>query len=132
MNFKEYQEKAHATADYPMTQIVLPPDKGTDNMGNAYVYSTIHDVNFIYPAMGIMGEAGEVGEKLKKVFRNKNGKFEEEDIKSISKELGDVMWYIAEIASLLNLNLEDIAKENIEKLESRYERNKIKSEGDDR
>jgi len=109
MNFEEYQKKSRKTAIYP-------------NAGD----------NFVYPTLGLSGEAGEVAEKIKKVIRDKDGKIDEETKKMIQKELGDVMWYISQLASELNLKLDDIAKINIEKLYSRLERGKIGGSGDDR
>ena len=109
MNFKEYQKKSRRTATYPNK-----------------------DDNFIYPTLGLSGEAGEVAEKIKKVVRDKEGKIDEKTREEIKKELGDVLWYVAQIASELNLSLDDIAQLNIEKLSSRLERGKIGGEGDNR
>lgn len=109
MNFKEYQKKSRETAIYP-------------NLGE----------NFIYPTLGLVGEAGEVAEKIKKVLRDKNGILDEETKEEIKKELGDVLWYIAQVATELNLSLDDIAKSNLEKLKSRKERNKLQGSGDNR
>jgi len=109
MNFNEYQIKARETAVYP-------------NINN----------NFIYPTLGLVGEAGEVAEKIKKVIRDNNGTISEEKKEEIKKELGDVLWYIANLAKELNIDLDDIAQGNIEKLFSRMERNKIHGDGDNR
>ncbi|MEK7181019.1 MAG: nucleoside triphosphate pyrophosphohydrolase family protein [Patescibacteria group bacterium] len=109
MNFKEYQEKSRKTAIYP-------------NSGN----------NFIYPTLGLSGEAGEVAEKIKKVLRDNDGKVTEEKRTEIEKELGDVLWYLSQIASELNLSLEEVAEKNIEKLYSRMERGKLSGSGDNR
>jgi NTP pyrophosphatase (non-canonical NTP hydrolase) len=109
MDFEEYQKKSRKTALYP-------------NVGN----------NFIYPTLGLSGEAGEVAEKIKKVIRDKNGIIDKETKEELKKELGDVLWYVSQIASELNLSLEDIAESNIEKLYSRMERGKINGDGDNR
>jgi NTP pyrophosphatase (non-canonical NTP hydrolase) len=109
MDFKEYQEKSRKTALYP-------------NVGS----------NFVYPTLGLSGEAGEVAEKIKKVLRDKNGIIDEETKDSIKKELGDVLWYISQIATELNISLDDIAENNIKKLASRMERNMLKGSGDNR
>lgn len=109
MNFKEYQEKSRKTAIYP-------------EAGN----------NFIYPTLGLSGEAGEVAEKIKKAIRDKEGIVDEERKKEIEKELGDVLWYVSQLASELKLSLKEIAEKNIEKLYSRMDRGKLKGDGDNR
>jgi len=83
-------------------------------------------------AMGIAGEAGEVIEKWKKIVAYREGKVTEEDLAEISKELGDVLWYIAVFADQLGLSMGDIAQLNAEKLASRKARNVIKGQGDNR
>lgn len=109
MNFQEYQEKSRKTAKYP-------------SLGE----------NYVYPTLGLAGETGEVTEKVKKVIREKEGIMDEEAKLQIRKELGDVLWYIAQLATELNLSLEDIAEHNIEKLADRLERGKIHGSGDNR
>ena len=109
MNFKTYQKKARVTAQYP-------------NLGS----------NNIYPTLGLVGEAGEVAEKVKKVIRDKNGIFDEESKKSIKKELGDVLWYLSNLCNEFGFSLDDVALQNIEKLKLRSARGKISGSGDDR
>ncbi len=109
MNFEEYQKLSRSTAVYP-------------DLGN----------NYIYPTLGLTGEAGEVAEKIKKVLRDKNGDIDDATRQSLSKELGDVLWYVSNLATELNLRLDAIASENIEKLKSRKQRGRISGEGDDR
>ena len=93
MNFKEYQELAERTAGQ------ISEDKRFANF-----------------AMGVAGEAGEVCDYLKKVLFHGH----EFDKEILTKELGDVMWYIATLANTANIDLEEIAKKNIEKLKKRY------------
>jgi NTP pyrophosphatase (non-canonical NTP hydrolase) len=83
--------------------------------------------SIIYPALGLAGEAGEVAEKVKKWIRDGNL-----DRDAIAKELGDVMWYIAAMATDLDLDLDRIADMNIQKLADREMRGKIRGSGDDR
>ncbi len=109
MTFTEYQAKSRLTAIYPN-----------------------RDNNFIYPTLGLAGEAGEVAEKIKKIIRDKNSFVSPEDQQEINKELGDVLWYVAQIATELKLSLDDVAENNIAKLASRLERNQIKGNGDNR
>lgn len=86
----------------------------------------------IYPTLGLTGEAGEVSDKVKKVIRDSGGEFTDEIKKEIMKELGDVLWYCATLAHDLDFSLSDVAFGNIEKLESRFQRNKIGGSGDNR
>lgn len=108
MELNEYQKEAGKTAIYP------------------------ESYKIIYPALGLAGETGEVCEKIKKAVRDDNGVFTEDKIREITKELGDVMWYIAAIAHDLNLDLETIAQGNLDKLRSRADRDKIHGNGDNR
>ncbi len=82
--------------------------------------------------MGLVGEAGEVAEKMKKVLRDNDGVISEEKREEITKELGDVLWYIANLSKELNVSLEDVAQKNIEKLQSRQQRNELHGSGDNR
>ena len=109
MNFTDYQSKARATAKYPVIG---------------------HGV--IYPTLGLVNEAGEVAGKIKKIFRDKEGVIREADKDTLKAELGDVLWYIAQVATELDLSLDEIAEYNIAKLLDRLERGKIKGDGDNR
>lgn len=109
MTFEEYQKLSRETALYP----------NKDN-------------NFIYPTLGLAGEAGEVSEKIKKVLRDKNGIVDEMTKQELSKELGDVLWYVAQLCTELNLSFDEVAKMNIEKLFSRKERGQLHGNGDNR
>jgi NTP pyrophosphatase (non-canonical NTP hydrolase) len=109
MDFQEYQKKSRETALYP----------GKDK-------------NFVYPTLGLSGEAGEVAEKIKKVLRDKNGIIDEVTRAEIQKELGDVLWYTSQIATELGLSLDEVAQKNIEKLFSRKERGTLHGNGDNR
>ncbi len=109
MDLNEYQKQARKTATYP-------------NVGN----------NPIYPTLGLAGEAGEVAEKVKKVLRDRNGDFDKNMREKIKLELGDVLWYVAQLSSEIGYQLEDVALGNLEKLSSRAKRGKISGEGDNR
>jgi NTP pyrophosphatase (non-canonical NTP hydrolase) len=80
-----------------------------------------------YLALGITGEAGEIADKIKK--KKRDGELDKEDL---SKEIGDVLWYLSQLASQLNRDLGEIAEENIEKLQDRDKRDKISGSGDNR
>lgn len=109
MTFKEYQKQSRKTAIYP-------------NVGK----------NFIYPTLGLAGETGEVVEKIKRILRDKNMAINEEAKKELTKEMGDVLWYLAQLATELKLSLDDIASLNIKKLYSRQKRGELHGNGDNR
>ena len=109
MDFKTYQKKARFTAQYP-------------NLGK----------NYVYPTLGLVGEAGEVAEKVKKVIRDKNGIFDEESEKAIKKELGDVLWYLSNLCNEFNFCLSEVAHQNLDKLKKRMASGNISGSGDDR
>ncbi|MHB8492488.1 MAG: nucleoside triphosphate pyrophosphohydrolase family protein [Solirubrobacteraceae bacterium] len=85
-----------------------------------------------YPALGLAGEAGEVADHVKKVIRDDGGVVSEERRAAIAKELGDVLWYLAQLATELDLELDEIASANLEKLLSRQRRGVLSGSGDDR
>ena len=71
-------------------------------------------------------------EKIKKLFRDDNGVLTAERKAILEKELGDVLWYLTQIATDAGLSLEAVARGNLEKLFSRKERGKIVGDGDNR
>lgn len=87
---------------------------------------------FIEKVLGLVGEAGEAADKIKKIIRDKGGCASDEDREAILKELGDVLWYVANLSRYLGASLSEVAESNIEKLSSRKKRNKLHGEGDDR
>lgn len=109
MEFDRYQEESGKTAIYP--------DRGR---------------NFVYPTLGLAGETGEVAEKIKKVIRDKGGIVDDATRDALRKELGDVLWYVAQLCTELNLSMADVAEKNIEKLLSRQKRGRLSGDGDSR
>ena len=109
MELNHYQSESRKTALYP--------DVGS---------------NAIYPTLGLVGEAGEVADKVKKILRDKNGLFDKKSKDEIKFELGDVLWYISQLSSELGYELEEVADANLKKLKSRKNRGKIQGSGDDR
>lgn len=96
-------------------------------------WSLIHtDHAIVYPTLGLVNEAGEVAGKVKKIFRDKNGLIGDAEREALKQELGDVLWYLAQICTELNFTLEEVAEANLEKLFSRLERNAIRGDGDTR
>lgn len=92
----------------------------------------LRDPGYLEKILGLTGEAGEVAEKFKKAIRDKAGKITTEDKKEIAKELGDCLWYLATLARYLNLSFSEVAQMNIDKLQSRLERNQLRGSGDNR
>ena len=86
----------------------------------------------MYLGMGIAGETGEVVEKVKKIIRGAEVLISDEKREDLKKEIGDVLWYVSQLALQLGLSLEDIATHNIKKLADRAQRGVIHSEGDNR
>jgi NTP pyrophosphatase (non-canonical NTP hydrolase) len=111
--FDVYQAKAKTTAIYP--------ESGSGSF-NAVSYAVL----------GLANEAGEVGGKLKKVWRDFNGHLTLEKKAEIAAELGDVLWYVAAVASEIGYDLSDISTSNLDKLESRAVRGVIGGSGDNR
>lgn len=90
------------------------------------------DHAIVYPTMGLVNEAGEVAGKVKKIFRDRGGEISEADRQALKDELGDVLWYLAQICTELDLSLQEVAEANLVKLFSRLERGQIKGDGDNR
>jgi NTP pyrophosphatase (non-canonical NTP hydrolase) len=115
MTFEEYLKKIEG--------FDLLGDGSTTNAG---------EPAYVAKILGLVGEAGEVAEKYKKVIRDKEGIIGKEDKDLIIKELGDVLWYTAMLAKYLGVSFEDIAIANINKLSSRKERGVQRGSGDNR
>lgn len=108
MDFNSYQQKALSTAIYNSDYCVM------------------------YPTLGLVGEAGEVADKVKKIYRDRKGYVTGEDAEALKKELGDVLWYLAVLSDDLGLDLTTVAEANLAKLSSRKARGKLQGSGDDR
>ena len=89
-----------------------------------------HDI--VYPALGLSGEVGEFNEKVKKIFRDKNGQISETDRQALKLELGDIMWNLVVCAQTLGFKMSDVLEANLKKCESRRRRGKVKGDGDNR
>ncbi len=110
MKFDEYQKQA-------MTTVLTTDDKFKD---------------LLHWVLGINGESGEIAEKVKKIIRDKSGQVSAEDKTELAKEIGDVLWYLAVFADQLGMKLDDIAKQNLDKLQSRKQRGVLGGSGDNR
>lgn len=111
MELNDYQDKAMQTGFYP----------GRHRLEG-----------LIYTALGAAGEAGEVANKVKKIIRDNDGSCTGETKDAIASEVGDVLWYLAMLASEVGYTLEEIARMNIQKLASRAERSALTGSGDNR
>ena len=109
MTFQEYQKLSRETAIYPN-----------------------RDKNFIYPTLGLAGEAGEVAEIIKRIIRDEEGLIDKRIKSELLKELGDVLWYLSQLATEFNISLDEIAAKNIEKLKDRKERGALHGKGNNR
>ena len=94
--------------------------------------TAIYSNKLIYPTLGLAGEAGEIANKVKKILRDNSGELEEDVRQNLISELGDVLWYVAALATDLKTELSEVAKKNIEKLNSRKNRGAIGGSGDNR
>jgi NTP pyrophosphatase (non-canonical NTP hydrolase) len=108
VEISEYQRLSRRTAEYP------------------------REAWLAYPALGLAGEAGEVAEHAKKAIRDDGGVLSGERREAMAKELGDVLWYVAQLASELDLDLNQVAEANLQKLLSRQRRGVLSGSGDDR
>ncbi|HEX4482858.1 MAG TPA: nucleoside triphosphate pyrophosphohydrolase family protein [Solirubrobacteraceae bacterium] len=108
MELADYQRLSRSTAKYPRHEALT------------------------YPALGLAGEAGEFADHAKKVIRDDGGEVTPERREAMAKELGDVLWYVAQLASELGLELDEIAQANLDKLRSRMDRGVLSGSGDDR
>jgi len=104
--FAEYQREALKTAVYPKKYAVS------------------------YPALGLAEEAGEVAGKIKKMMRD--GIPLDEQREKIELEMGDVLWYLANLAHDCGISLEVVVEKNLEKLHDRQVRGQLHGEGDNR
>jgi NTP pyrophosphatase (non-canonical NTP hydrolase) len=82
--------------------------------------------------LGLCGEAGEIAEKAKKIVRDQKSDFSKLDTDDLTKELGDVLWYVAVIADHFAIPLDTVGTTNIAKLASRQQRNQLSGSGDNR
>jgi len=108
MDFNEYQKEAYETLIH----------KDRDNMA--------------YFALGVAGEAGEVADKIKKVIRDQGGTMTDKDKHEVAKEMGDVLWYLSQLATYIGKDFSEIAQISIDKLRDRKERGVIGGSGDNR
>lgn len=108
MTLNEYQMQAHGTAVYK-------PEDG-----------------LMYSAVALAGEVGEYCNKIKKVVRDHNKEVSPDVLLQLDKELGGILWYLAECCTVLGLTFDGIARRNLALLEDRKARGVLHGSGDDR
>lgn len=109
MNLNDYQNAALRTA--------APRDKKNE---------------FFHLILGLVGESGEIAEKIKKIVRDQDSDLTKLDKDDLTKELGDVLWHLAVIADYFDIPLEEVGVTNIAKLADRQRRGVIQGSGDNR
>lgn len=121
-SLSEHFEEHGTLAAYQhlVAQTAIYPESGT---GSALALA--------YVGLGL-GEAGEVQGKIKKIIRDDGGVLEDATRIALAKELGDLLWYVARMASEISMPLETIAQININKLADRRDRGVLQGSGDDR
>ena len=117
LDFRTYLKEAHTTSKYPYGQI-----EGSE----------LYPAKWIYPALGLAEEAGEVAGKFAKAVRDCSGMIDSERKEAIKKELGDVLWFVAELCTVMEVDMSEVAAINLQKLASRQARGVINGSGDDR
>ncbi len=86
------------------------------------------DLKITYATMGLVGEAGELANKVKKLLRGDDNR--DELLDGVKAEMGDVLWYLSALADDIGIPLSDVAAENIAKIHDRQARGKSKGGGD--
>ena len=126
MEFKDYEAGAIKTLIYPREDKITLPIKDGKSI-------ELSKGGLAYVTLGVNGEAGEIAEKVKKILRD-NPPLEKlaEVRESLILEAGDVLWYVAALCYELGVTLEEVAQANINKLDSRKKRDKLKGSGDHR
>ena len=92
----------------------------------------LRDGLYVEKILGLVGEAGELADKYKKIIRDRASQISDTDREELVKELGDVLWYVATLARYLGVGLGEVATKNVAKLSDRYQRHLIQGEGDNR
>lgn len=107
---------AHAAREHALEVKSSVPPVTLDDYQQKAARTLLESADVVWNVLGLVGEAGEVAEYLKKTLYHQHP----EDREKLKKELGDVLWYVAAIATKLGLSLGDIALANLAKLEKRY------------
>lgn len=130
LTFNQYQDFTDTTAQYNEEVYAYVPSRTSEGELIEYDLQGVR-MPFMYPAIALAEEAGEVAGKIAKFIRKRDDDLDGlRDV--VLKELGDVLYQVAQTARQFNLTLEEIALDNKAKLEDRAERGVIIGEGDNR
>jgi len=129
LTFDHYQNAAHDTAIQPLVELGVQAQAPSPAGGEW----ALEDGNWVYPLTGLVGEVGEVSQHLSKAIRDRQGHLSSaDDMPKLERELGDVLWYLTELATRLGFSMEDIARRNLTKLADRQRRGVLGGSGDAR
>jgi NTP pyrophosphatase (non-canonical NTP hydrolase) len=151
LTLNEYQEGAAKTAIYPrifteqqviqiagILSAALPQLHTVDGATIQEEVEWAMDLietpfnRLVYPILGLVGEAGEIANKVKKIARDNGGNLDPDQQLDLSKEIGDTLWYQAATASSLEVTLGEVGGANLKKLADRQRRGVLQGSGDDR
>ena len=141
--FDNFQDWTKQTATYPRVWLIV--DRGGDmfiedadvESGKSFCnlmgsdFSTV-EANWLYPLLGLVGEAGELADKFKKVVRDDYGIIQPEKRKAMLLELGDVQYYVARVAMAFGTPLSTVVANLRRKLLDRKKRGVLGGSGDER
>jgi NTP pyrophosphatase (non-canonical NTP hydrolase) len=120
---EEYKEIIQSVSIYPTGDCVVKADNGDK-------ITVFLQEQYLVPALA--GEVGELTSIYAKLFRDKKGDMQDEDIDNILKELGDILFMLTSLADVYGCSLSEVASFNAAKLLDRQKRGKIQGSGDNR
>lgn len=128
LTLDEYQEAAHSTSLVPEGVARFFNDLDEE----PYPTASRDYIALSYATLKLNGEAGEVAELIGKALRDDGGVISMERSAKLEKEVGDVLWYVAEICTIMGWSLSELASKNLEKLSKRQSEGTLKGSGSDR
>lgn len=102
------------------------------NLAAKYIPTVECVPDLAYAVMSLCGEAGEVAEKVKRIYRGDESTKAITYNDTIEKELGDVLWCLAAVCTALDVPLEHVARRSLVKMEERAKHGTLKGTGDNR
>jgi len=132
VGFDTYQQAAHSLSCYPSESAAMYAGLGLTGEVGETVEKLGQMLEQVFVALKLAGSAGKVANQIKKIGRDDGGVPSEKRRAAILKELGDCLWYLAEVATTMGCNLSSVAHANMVNLFGRKERGTIKGDGDNR